>query len=205
MISDKINSIGQSISPLQSGQRGVTLIDAMIALVIFSIGMLAIAALQTVSKTSNFEAIQRSHGASLTYDLFERMRMNTGALLTYVPGGSVEYKYSDTLTTPSADCSVNACSSSDMANWDLYEFQQMLRGDNEKVGTKNMGGIVKPTVCITGPTNGQYTLTIVWRGQTKITNQNASTCGSEAGIGAYDNAAHDDFAYRRILSINTYL
>ena len=205
MINGKINSLGQSLGPLKSSQRGVTLIDAMIALVIFSIGMLAIAALQTVSIQSNFEGIQRSHAVSLAYDLLERMRMNPTALATYVPGASVEYSYSDTLTVPNPDCSTNACTSAQqVAAMDLYEFQLMLRGANEVANAKSVGGIVNPTVCITGPTNGQYTLTIAWKGQTSLplATAPANTCGDNL----YDKVPIDnDYAYRRIMIINTYI
>ena len=60
-----------------NGQNGVGLIDVMVAILIFSIGMLAIAALQTISKQSNYEALQRTNASTLAYDLLERMRMNS--------------------------------------------------------------------------------------------------------------------------------
>jgi hypothetical protein len=68
-----------------------------------------------------------------------------------------------------------------------------------------VGGLVNPTACLDGPTepHGKYTLTIVWRGQTKITNQSSNPCGT--GSGLYDDSATDDYAYRRILELSTYM
>ena len=40
-------------------QRGFSLIEMLVALIVFSVGLLAIAGLQTMSKQANFEALQR--------------------------------------------------------------------------------------------------------------------------------------------------
>ena len=71
--------------------------------------------------------------------------------------------------------------------------------------TVNLGGLVTPTACITGPTTGdaEYTITIIWRGQAKIPNKDTSTCGS--GTGLYDDTVADDFEYRRLVKITSYL
>ena len=196
----KINKPGKSVQQFHSAQRGISLLDAMIAVVIFSVGMLAIAALQTISKTSNFEAIQRSHASSLAYDLLERMRMNSGSNTNYV--SSTTITITDQTYTP---CSAG-CDQAAMAVNDLYEWKQALLGAAERnPDDSSVGGLVNPTACLDGPSSppGEYTLTIVWRGQTSITNQSTNTCGS--GTGLYDASSTDDFAYRRILVINTYL
>ena len=176
----------------------------MIALVIFSVGMLGIAALQTISKTSNFEAIQRTYASSLAYDLFERMRMNSGPRTNYVGSSTI------IITDPTYDSELNCnsgCNLAELATNDLNEWQGMLLGYSEANDdqTEQYGGLVTPTACLDGPLSppGQYILTIVWRGQTKITNQSASTCGE--GSGLYDDSTVNDYSYRRILELKTYM
>ena len=70
-------------------QRGFSLLELFIALLIFSIGMLAIAGLQVVSKKANFEAIQRTAAAQIAHGLLEDMRTNGDAVGVYLAAGDV--------------------------------------------------------------------------------------------------------------------
>jgi type IV pilus assembly protein PilV len=172
--------------------------------------MLALATLQTVNKQSNYEAIQRSSAALLSNDLMERMRMNSlkeaasihkSSLGYYVPSSVVELSYNDTLTVPSTNCNSATCTPAQLAAWDLYEFQLMLRGANETASGRDVGGLFNPTACLSTSTTagrpGQYTVTIVWRGQVKLENQSASTCGN----GNY--GANNEF--RRIFQVKSHM
>jgi type IV pilus assembly protein PilV len=205
-------------------QQGVGLIDVLIAVVIFSVGLLGLTALQTISKQSNYEAIQRSTAAMLAYDMMERMRMNSqsiyvgsttiSALSHYVASGTVTLQPSiDNTAIATSSCGDNdistACEFEQLADWDLYAFQQMLYGVNETDNSDvAVGGLLNPTACIStgsassgGP--GRYTVTIAWRGQTKLENQSANDCGT--GLDLYDDTTANDFAYRRILEVKSYM
>ena len=198
-----------------SKQRGIGLIDVMVAIFIFSIGLLAIFALQLTSKQSNYEAIQRSHATDLTYGLFERMRMNSGfvtstsiatpALSYYVNGGTLVMEHGSTLPA-TADCTNTGtpCSYQQLADWDLVQWQKTLRGELETSSGNNVGGLAQPTACLSGSgISGKYTLTIAWRGQTRLDNQSSNSCGN--GLGLYDESTPNDHKYRRILELSTYL
>ena len=56
--------------------RGFTLIEVMVAMVIFAIGMMGMASLQTVSLRTNYESNTRSQAVLLAYDMVDRMRAN---------------------------------------------------------------------------------------------------------------------------------
>lgn len=62
-------------------QQGTTLIEVLVAIVIISLGLLSVAALQTVSLKSNNGSYLRSQATFLAYDLADRMRAAPDATL----------------------------------------------------------------------------------------------------------------------------
>jgi type IV pilus assembly protein PilV len=129
-------------------QRGVSLVEVLSALMVLSLGMLSVAALQIVSKRNNFDAAQRMLATQLAYDLIERMRANTSepALAAYleaaaggIGGGRVDRP------AQSCDSAATRCTPAEMARFDLWEWQQRLDGAGETVrdggGTIRVGGL----------------------------------------------------------------
>ena len=55
-------------------ERGATLIEVLVAVVVLSIGLLGLAGLQVTSLQSNHSAYMRSQASLLAYDLADRMR-----------------------------------------------------------------------------------------------------------------------------------
>jgi len=57
-------------------QRGTTLVETLVALVVLSVGLLGIAALQMTSLRNNRGAHFRSQAQVMAYDITDRMRAN---------------------------------------------------------------------------------------------------------------------------------
>ena len=57
-------------------QSGMTLIETLVALLVLSIGLLGVAALQMTSLRNNHAAHTRSQATALAYDIADRMRAN---------------------------------------------------------------------------------------------------------------------------------
>lgn len=57
-------------------QSGFTLVEVMIAVLIITVGMLGVAALQIASLKNNQSALERSEAVVLTYSIMDRMRAN---------------------------------------------------------------------------------------------------------------------------------
>ena len=70
-------------------QRGFSLIELLIALIVFSVGLLSVAGLQTVSKQANFEALQRTAASQIAHGLLEDMRVNGDAINVYLAAGEM--------------------------------------------------------------------------------------------------------------------
>ena len=181
--------------------HGFSLIELLIALIVFSVGLLAVAGLQTVSKQANFEALQRTGASQIAYGLLEDMRVNGDAINVYLAGGEIGGGARG--GEPAPNCSgASECNSAQKAAHDLWFWEQMLDGNLEMSGNAGAGGLVLPTLCIGGPLGGGagiYTVTIAWRGTASMTNGNASACGSAGGN--YGDAN----AFRRIMQIPTYI
>jgi type IV pilus assembly protein PilV len=200
-------------------QRGFTLLEVMIALLIFSIGLLSAAALQGVAKRANYEAIQRTTATQLAFDLLERMRANANGLNWYVTGK--ESVLQPTLNPPGAapapDCQTraSACDARQLAQRDLWEWQSRLLGALEaRISggtTVATGGLVDPTACIRAEEAGGgatvYTVAIAWRGVTPIpvpAGDERDDCGAGAGIDYDDTEAGAD-AFRRVVVFQSFV
>jgi type IV pilus assembly protein PilV len=62
-------------------QRGTTLIETLVALLVLSIGLLGVAGLQLTSLQNNRGAHLRSQAQVMSYDIADRMRANRDAAL----------------------------------------------------------------------------------------------------------------------------
>lgn len=65
-------------------QRGFSLIEVLIALVILAVGVLGLAALQTTGLQYTHDAYIRSQATVIVYDLVERMRNNVDNANLYI-------------------------------------------------------------------------------------------------------------------------
>jgi type IV pilus assembly protein PilV len=72
-----------SFTPLAARNRcrGLTLVEILVALVVLSVGLLGLAAMQTTSVKFTTSANQRTQAMALAYDIIDRMRGNRLAAL----------------------------------------------------------------------------------------------------------------------------
>ena len=100
-------------------QRGFTLIEILIAIVVFSIGLLGLAGLQLTSFRNVHDAHLRSVATLMAYDMADRMRANRVAFLA---GG-----YDDPNAVTDADCTQAAgCTPANLAQNDFAEWTTTL-------------------------------------------------------------------------------
>ena len=181
--------------------RGFSLIEMLVALVVFSVGMLAVAGLQTMSKKANFEALQRTAASQIAYGLLENIRINGDAVDTYLGAG--ELGGNSLGAEPVPNCEGNAvCDAAQKATHDLWFWEQVLDGNLEMSDNAGAGGLVMPALCVNGPAGGGagiYVVTVAWRGTASMTNNTADGCGAAGGnYGA-------DLEFRRIMQVPTYI
>jgi len=101
-----------------SRQRGVSIVEALVAMVVLSVGMLGIAGLYLQSVQSNRTAQTRTIAVQLINDMADRIRSNHSAMANYAMTlGSVP-------TTPTTNCSTATCTPALLAVYDLSSWYQ---------------------------------------------------------------------------------
>ncbi len=100
--------------------RGFTLLEVLITVVIFSVGLLGIAGLQMTGMKQTHNAHLRAVATMQAQDMADRMRANSAG----VTGGL----YDTMPTSCSADCAANQCTSAEMAEYDMCEWKDAIEG-----------------------------------------------------------------------------
>jgi type IV pilus assembly protein PilV len=183
-------------------QRGVGLIEVLIALLVISIGILAVLGMQITGKKANYDAVQRTTATHLAWDLMERVRANRSAAASYVVA----------LASPIGDGSLAAaactlgspCTPAELAEADLYEWEQTLLGASEEsAGGAATGGLVEPRACVEDMGDGEYLLTIAWRGTQEL--KDASPAVTSCGEGLAGDPYGADEEYRRFITVSFFV
>jgi type IV pilus assembly protein PilV len=108
-----------------AGQRGYSIVEVLVAVLVMGIGVLGVSALQMVSLQNNRSALASGEAVQLAYDLMDRIRAN--------PIGSVPGQAYDGLglgePPPAAqDCVASSCSAAQMVNFDQALWKCSLGG-----------------------------------------------------------------------------
>jgi type IV pilus assembly protein PilV len=147
---------------MSSKGNGFSLIEVMVSLVILVIGLIGIFNLHIVAKQGSFESFQQTQASYYANDIVNRMRMNRPELVNYAG------TYTGASAAPSKACDVaiggnSICSRIETRLWDLYQWQQLFLGDNEKVAGDRVGGLDSATACI-DVSGMNVTVVMTWRG-----------------------------------------
>ena len=141
-------------------QQGLSLLEAMIALVIISVGLLGIAALQINALKQNNSAYWHSKAVWIAHDMAERMRANSSVTNDYVG--------IDTNNTYAQDCETAACTPAAMVTADAAEWKAMVE-------TLPAGrGIIR------SPVAGETEVAVMW--DDEGTGATGTNCGNDPSV-----------------------
>ena len=126
-------SLPRSFGRHQTRQRGFTLVEVLVSVVILSIGVLGAVGMQAASLQSNREVRYQVIAASIARELAEKMRGNH---IIAVKTTATDNPYlldttltaSSTLTAPSPNCYTTSCPTGlNIAAWDIFDLQVRLK------------------------------------------------------------------------------
>ena len=100
-------------------QQGFTLFEVLVAVVVFSIGLIGLANLQGYSMSSSYNAHLRTQATALASSIVDRMRANREQAVT---GNAYTTDFEANPPSTSIDCS-SGCTPAQMAQFDLLEWK----------------------------------------------------------------------------------
>jgi len=129
---------------------GFTLIEVLIAMLVLAVGLLGLAGMQATGIRNNLSAYNRSLATQLAYDMADRMRSNVADAGTF--GASTYITLLPTAAAAQGSCTAvaGACTTAQMAQQDLFEWNQNLA--NLPIG---FGAIAVDA-------NNLFTITVNW-------------------------------------------
>ena len=134
-------------------QRGVTLIEILVTLLVTAIGLLGLASMQLVNLKNINNSQYRTQATILAYSMAEKMRSNQAG----VSNGSY-----DDIDGDESDPACSPCTVDQIARLDAYKWNQLIDASAENGGLPEGA---KGTVTVRG--NGLYDIVVSWEEQTR--------------------------------------
>lgn len=123
-------------------QRGFSLIEVLIALIIMSVGMLGIAGLYVQSMQAGRTSMFSHHAVTLAGDVADRIRANPTAGIAYAAGAGAN----NNCVSAGANCDVGQMAANDI---DIWQRQSADVLPNGQVAVVYNDAVVPPTYQIT--------------------------------------------------------
>ena len=167
------------LNPLpQRAQRGTTLIEVMVTLLIVAFGLFGLAGLHARLQTSEMEAYQRSQAMTLLNDMASRITINRRMAASYVT------------TSPLGTGTACPSATGTRQQVDANEWCNALLGAAETSGTGtnklNIGAVIGGRGCVEDLGNNEYLVTVAWQGLVPIV---APPDGVACGKNQFDDAS----------------
>ena len=151
-----------------SVQRGLTMIEVLITIVISAFGLLGIAGLQARMHVGEMEASQRAQATVLLKHITDRINANRKQAMSYV-------------TSDALGAALQDCSGQSGAALDLCEWNNLLAGAAATSGGVRMGSMIGARGCIVNDVAvmpRRFTISVVWQGMTATAAPGGTTCGA---------------------------
>ena len=113
-------------SATQRRQRGFSLIESMVALVVAALGILGILGVQMRTLSDTQTSVRRAQAIRLIEDFGERLKVHPNALMVL---GSYQSGWTATPPTPPAgtNCAALACNTAQLAAYDVAEWKRTVQ------------------------------------------------------------------------------
>ena len=174
-------------------QRGTTLLEVLIAILVLAIGLLGTAAMQTRAQQAELDAYQRSQALVLAQDMISRISTNRRAARCYVTTEDPP-NFVGTGADPEDCAGWGNIATRARADEDMQQWANFLRGSSETLDGVDVGSMAGARGCVDfDETDEIYTVTVAWQGE----NPTQAPVGNNCAQGEYG-----DEAMRRVVSLS---
>jgi type IV pilus assembly protein PilV len=176
---------------IRYSQRGVTLIEVLVTVIVLSIGLLGMAGLQSRMQTSEMEAYQRSQALMLLNDMASRIATNRNAAANYPPA---TFEIGAGMTCPTTTAT--------QQQRDTGEWCEALKGAGETESDNKVGALIGGRGCVESLGNGEYMITVAWQGLVPLAAPPASVaCGKDSYDGPAGSVCTGDLCRRVVTTV----
>ena len=169
-------------------QRGTTLIEALVTLLVVAFGLFGLVGLQARMQASEMESYQRSQALILLNDMASRIAINRRTAASYVTSAPL-----------GADAACPTATGT-RQQVDAKEWCDALQGAAEVSGGSKLGTVIGGRGCVEDMGNNEYLVTVAWQGLGPIS---APPAGVACGKGQYDSGTTctDDKCRRAVTTL----
>lgn len=173
--------------------RGFSIIEVLITLLVFSVGLLGYASLQDRAQKAQLEVYQRVYALNLIDYMVDQIRANPAAQGCYgLAGIEVGSGYSGSYSCSSYGTAETQAQVAAAVN----EWSDLLKGSGEVSAGNNVGGLLNARGCIVyNNVNETYTVSVVWQGLVETIAPTSTDCGI-AGYGGSASKLRRALTYR---------
>jgi type IV pilus assembly protein PilV len=136
-------------------QRGSTMIEVLVAIVVLTLGLLGLAGLQARLQVSEIEAYQRSQAVMLVNDMANRLAANRASRAAYAAAAPAGTPLGAGMTCPTT--------TGTRVERDINEWCNAVQGAAETSSGSKLGTLVGGRGCIE-LVGGDYMVTVAWQG-----------------------------------------
>jgi type IV pilus assembly protein PilV len=147
-------------------QAGFNMVEVLVTLAILSVGLLGVAALQSIGIRFNQQSYQRTQAVFQAYDILDRMRANwkcvdasPACAYDNVVIGTIPGSPPICLGATATPCTPAQMATSDVAQWNTANAQMISAGR----GAICRGSLDASNVCTVAPAGSRtYSVAVVW-------------------------------------------
>jgi type IV pilus assembly protein PilV len=155
---------------------GFTILEVLISLLVMSLGLLGLAALQVRAQQAELESYQRAQALVLLQDMVDRINANrkTAGCYAFTPLPDTGTTFVGTgAAAPTCAGAYGTSQTRARADADVAAWDALLKGSAEALGGNQVGAMIGARGCVsldTSVTPNVYRVSVAWQGSTSTVN-----------------------------------